>query len=581
MTRCKIAPGYHEVVIKQCLSSRIRCCPAAQQGLLSGQKQSSEKNKKKKNKKRKRKKSRKGDYKKRKRRIRPLLNRREDHLEKCEECSIGHKINNHIEKMVVYISKLVERGSIIFNHLLNYVYSQVDNPDNSGKKLEDLLIDLDNLNLYIQCFTIGTIPAPGSTREADFHPTLAEFFNEYGSLYPVMQREPHDRQIITYAAQTYMTNFHNSIAYNLRARQMAMLKAKLCLDLDKKTYRMIQGEINGRYFEETEAYRKLKLDEDLQGFIDAQRQAMGANGEHDGICKLVGTETKDDPIEKKRQSGRVLNPEYGVSSLWLSRHMKIASYLNYYILSQSEYLNSKIEVLRQKDIENTGKSDRYPIRLFDLAPMGRCGRRCISLDKKYLSALAKDLGFDTRASQDKFDKASKARASGANKKYSEAERVIFRQDASMLDAQGRFELFSMFFNLKGIVKGQKVVMGGIIDTDGVCICVHVDKRGRPVIKPKTEKKTEKKTKSKAKPKAKSVSNPIQVDPNPIRGKRIRSRKGSKRYYQVGISVASAGTPVSTLIYSIRKVNELSVPIRVGLILFTWLRILLMVLLLTD
>ena len=68
----------------------------------------------------------------------------------CPDCTLRLLFRQRIEELVLNTSMIIERGTKLFNMFSAYMYAQ-------GK-----LIDLDSENLYMQCFTVGTLKPKGS-----------------------------------------------------------------------------------------------------------------------------------------------------------------------------------------------------------------------------------------------------------------------------------------------------------------------------------------------------------------------------------------------------------------------------------
>ena len=125
------------------------------------------------------------------------------------ETLIDKTIIKDIDDLVNVASKLINKCGLVLDRLLLYCF------------LEGLdLPDLTNVNLYLQCATIGTTKL---TKPISPIKEVWELFEQAG--YPLPDRVVGDRNSIAYGCITYKTNFFNSVWTNFHHRQKLHIKA--------------------------------------------------------------------------------------------------------------------------------------------------------------------------------------------------------------------------------------------------------------------------------------------------------------------------------------------------------------------
>lgn len=132
--------------------------------------------------------------------------------ERVVKCSlqgrlIEKKLMPEIQQWVSTVSKITNKGSIVFNRLLLHCL-------NAKKPLPDLT----DQTLYLQCFNIGV------GRIVKSIPELEETWNSYFKGFPKLEKCKGDIQAYVYASKRYMTNFKNSLVYAFEGRQKAFIR---------------------------------------------------------------------------------------------------------------------------------------------------------------------------------------------------------------------------------------------------------------------------------------------------------------------------------------------------------------------
>lgn len=131
--------------------------------------------------------------------------------ERVVKCSLSGRLTEkkllpEIEKWVSTVSKVSNKGSIVFNRLLLHCL-------NRKKPLPDLT----DQTLYVQCFNIGV------GRVYKSIPELKEVWDLYFKEFPEIDKCRGDTQAYVYASKHYMTNFKNSLVYAFEGRQKAFI----------------------------------------------------------------------------------------------------------------------------------------------------------------------------------------------------------------------------------------------------------------------------------------------------------------------------------------------------------------------
>ena len=140
-------------------------------------------------------------------------------------------LRDEIDKWILTISKITNKGSLVFNRTLIHCLS---------KGIE--LPDLTSQTFYTQCMTIGINKQKYKVQNDALEDTWKNTFNAF----PILERSPGDTQAISYASKTYATNFKNSLVHNFDSRQKKFLRQKVLeLGLDKEAVHPIRCAING------------------------------------------------------------------------------------------------------------------------------------------------------------------------------------------------------------------------------------------------------------------------------------------------------------------------------------------------
>jgi len=189
------------------------------------------------------------------------LKDRKGKQERVVKCSLqGHltekKLMPEIQQWVSTVSRITNKGSIVFNRLLLYCL-------NAKKPLPDLT----DQTLYLQCFNIGV----GRVNKSI--PELEETWNTHFKGFPKLEKCRGDIQAYVYASKQYMTNFKNSLVYAFEGRQKAFIR-HWCEQnkLTKEECYAIRCAIN-QWGCRTEVPESAKL------FVEQQRKLLGTTEE--------------------------------------------------------------------------------------------------------------------------------------------------------------------------------------------------------------------------------------------------------------------------------------------------------------
>ena len=164
-------------------------------------------------------------------------------------------LREEIDKWVLSISKITNKGSLVLNRTLIHCLS---------KGIE--LPDLTSQTFYTQCMTIGI----NKRKFKDANKSLEDTWNTVFNDLPTIERSSGDGQATKYASKTYATNFKNSLVHNFDSRQKKFLRQKVIeLGLDKEAIHPIRCAING-FGCRTEVPEKAKA------FVEEQRKFLGA-----------------------------------------------------------------------------------------------------------------------------------------------------------------------------------------------------------------------------------------------------------------------------------------------------------------
>ena len=132
--------------------------------------------------------------------------------ERVVKCSLQGRLTEkklmpEIQQWVSTVSKVTNKGSIVFNRLLLHCL-------NAKKPVPDLT----DQTLYLQCFNIGV------GRVVKSIPELEETWNSHFKGFPKLEKCRGDIQAYVYASKRYMTNFKNSLVYAFEGRQKAFVR---------------------------------------------------------------------------------------------------------------------------------------------------------------------------------------------------------------------------------------------------------------------------------------------------------------------------------------------------------------------
>src|SRR5581483_1119811 len=177
------------------------------------------------------------------------------------KCSLNKRLLNksflsEINNWVLNTSKVINKGSLVFNQLLLHCCSN-----------NILFPDLTDQNLYIQCFNIGI----GQLNNPN--PLLETVWKTYFANFPAIDKILGDIQAYVYAAKTYQTNFKNSLIYPFKGRQKNFIK-QWCKwnDISEDYIYPIQAKVNNWDC-------KTEVPEAYQPFIDYQKEILNNTNE--------------------------------------------------------------------------------------------------------------------------------------------------------------------------------------------------------------------------------------------------------------------------------------------------------------
>ena len=141
------------------------------------------------------------------------LQKRKEVDENVIKCCLSLRVKNKdllslIREIVPKISKIIHRGSLIFNQLLLECLN-TDQP----------IPDLDNSTLFERCFKAGI-----EKLKVRGYESIQIILEEYFQDFPPPERFRGDTQLIQYAAKTYQTNFKNMLIVPFEKRLKTFLK---------------------------------------------------------------------------------------------------------------------------------------------------------------------------------------------------------------------------------------------------------------------------------------------------------------------------------------------------------------------
>ena len=223
---------------------------------------------------------------------------------------------------------------------------------------------------------------------------------------------------------------------------------------------IIQVKINGKNVVNTEKENILLSEPDIDAFVRKHQDLLGISGRWDHLVKLEGKQSHNDPDKDKMESGRLLSPEYGVSRLWLEKHLRSVGYYYFKMLQDTERLR-----------ETNDK-----IKLFNLVPICDRRRYFVCIDKATLELLAPHVLIDLTGIPTEFNNARKYKDKADSILDDPPLKNYFKVCYLIEIANARRHFFQRFFKLNGIMRGDKVSMGAMIQTDGVSVSIHVDKK---------------------------------------------------------------------------------------------------------
>ena len=244
--------------------------------------------------------------------------------EQVIKCSLKKRLKwgvlePEIQRLVINVSKATNRGSLIFNRLLLHCLEH---------NIE--LPNLNNSNLYLQCFQIG-IGSRGKKIES-----LQTVYDMYFKDFPEIENIAGHSQCFTYASNKYFTNFKNYLKGTLwkRTYEFVLDWVKVNTE-DKKKFKNIAYVITSRIFN----YEvRSAVPKNAEPLIEEQKKILG-------------------------------NCSNKVSEFWIGRHMSNAVTYLYHILKTNE-----------KNEES---------KRFSLAPISRLKRHFITIDCRSLYHILK------------------------------------------------------------------------------------------------------------------------------------------------------------------------------------------------
>ena len=210
-----------------------------------------------------------------------LLNRKRTD-EVVVKCCLSSRILNtlvkdEIQKRVLQTSKIVHRGSLLFNRLLLHCLQ-------TGSELPPI----DDLTFFRQCFTMGIELAKTRSK---FTPLQDLYKSLFGS-FPLPVRCSGDSNTLVYAAKKYMTNFHTMLVTTFETRQKKFLNSYgEEHEIARDVLSWIRYAINGWKHPSNS-----QIPEHLHPFIQSQRALLGL--EETGELTLRWLETNPKALLK-------------------------------------------------------------------------------------------------------------------------------------------------------------------------------------------------------------------------------------------------------------------------------------------
>jgi hypothetical protein len=189
-----------------------------------------------------------------------LLNRKRTN-EVVVKCCLSSRILNaevkeEIQNRVLQTSKIVHRGSLLFNRLLLHCL-----------QTNSELPPLDDQTFFRQCFTMGIELAKTRSK----FPPLQDLYSTAFHSFPRPERCSGDSNTLVYAAKKYMTNFHTMLITTFETRQKKFLNAYgEEHGLTREVLSWVRYAING--WNHTS---RNQLPDSLLPFIQTQRALLG------------------------------------------------------------------------------------------------------------------------------------------------------------------------------------------------------------------------------------------------------------------------------------------------------------------
>jgi len=179
---------------------------------------------------------------------------------------IEKQLMPELQKWVSTVSKVTNKGSLVFNRLLLHCLNN-----------NIPLPDLSDQTLYLQCFNIGV----GKLYKAN--PLLEQVWKAYFKNFPTLEKCRGDTQAYVYASKQYMTNFKNSLVFAFEGRQKKHV-LRWCLEnkLTKEDAYAIRCAINGW------GCRKV-VPEKAIFFVQEQRAIIGIKQDDEVTHTFLGT----------------------------------------------------------------------------------------------------------------------------------------------------------------------------------------------------------------------------------------------------------------------------------------------------
>ena len=188
------------------------------------------------------------------------LQKRKEVEENVIKCCLSSRVKNKdilslIREIVPKISKIIHRGSLVFNQLLLNCLNE-----------DQTIPDFNDISLFERCFKTGI-----EKYDTGGYELIQNIFKEHFQDFPLPERFRGDTQLIQYAAKTYQTNFKNMLIQPFESRLKTFLKEfSLRHETGKVSiYVMTDLVIGKKKFEDYE------LNEKLFGILEVLRIYLG------------------------------------------------------------------------------------------------------------------------------------------------------------------------------------------------------------------------------------------------------------------------------------------------------------------